>query len=303
MKKDTNNAATKHTGLTVVSVGGRDVIDCTPCGFKHVFPALSDEELKKFYSDEFYQVEKGSYFKEAEEDKDWWMLTYAHYYSLLEAHTAGRRLLDVGSGPGYFLDAGKARGWDVVGVEPSPVAAQYARSRDLRVIEEMFPSEALKAEGLFDVIALHFVLEHIPEPAVFVAAARAMLKPGGLLLVVSPNDFNPLQKLLQERQGFSPWWVVPTHHANYFDIFSLPSFLAKSGFIVKHTETTYPVEFFLLGGRNYVGNPSLGRATHQERKTFESALYRGGSGLLQKMFLDWAAQGIGREAVVIAKNA
>ena len=55
-----------------------------------------------------------------EEDRDWWMLRYRHYYELLEAHAPGTgALLDIGSGPGFFLEAGAARGWDVLGFEPS----------------------------------------------------------------------------------------------------------------------------------------------------------------------------------------
>src|SRR3989344_5476053 len=110
----------QHSGVTLDTEDGVDVLDCRECGFTHVMPLPSAEEMKKFYEKEFYDIQEPGYFDyfdRAESDMEWWMATYNHYYELLEARTAGRRLLDLGSGPGYFLDAGKQRGWDVVGFE------------------------------------------------------------------------------------------------------------------------------------------------------------------------------------------
>ena len=67
---------------------------------------IVDEELEKLYEKEFYSSAKPKYFIHYEEDLPWWMATYRNYYSLLARHTTGRRLLDIGSGPGYFLKCG-----------------------------------------------------------------------------------------------------------------------------------------------------------------------------------------------------
>jgi hypothetical protein len=103
----------RHAGPVVLTVDGHDVIDCESCGFRHIDPLFSDDDLKKFYNGEFYEKEKIDYFSRTEADKEWWMLRYHHYYEILEAHAAGRRLMDIGSGPGYFLEAGRDRGWQV----------------------------------------------------------------------------------------------------------------------------------------------------------------------------------------------
>src|SRR5690242_15682079 len=89
-----------HHGPVIASVDGYDVIDCEACGFRHVDPLFTDEQLKKFYEAEFYQSEKADYFERMEADRDWWMLRYHHYYELIEAHApaaAGspRRILDI----------------------------------------------------------------------------------------------------------------------------------------------------------------------------------------------------------------
>lgn len=292
----------EHEGEVIEVVEESSIVDCTQCGFIHVQPLPDSDELKKFYEKEFYDKEKPDYLKYAEEDLEWWMATYNHYYDLFEKHTEGRRLLDIGSGPGYFLDAGVHRGWDVLGFEPSASAAAYAAKRGRNVVNDTFSREKAAPHGLFDVVMLSLVLEHVPDPARVLAEAKQILKPNGLLCVIVPNDYNPLQKLLVAEHGFSPWWVVPTHHLNYFTIESLTQLTRAKGLTPLHIETSYPMEFFLLAGRNYIGHPEVGRACHQERKALELALFAGNRDILENLYTEWAEQGIGREVVMIAQN-
>jgi SAM-dependent methyltransferase len=292
-----------HHGAVVATVDGFDVIECEACGFRHIDPLFTTEQLRKFYEDEFYQSERPDYFERMEADREWWMLRYHHYYELLEANVPGRRLLDIGSGPGYFLEAGCERGWRVMGFEPSRAAADYARARGSAVINDFFSGPKALEHGPFDAISMSMVLEHVRDPVGMIEEVRRLLVPGGLLFVASPNDFNPLQMLLWKKMGFQPWWVNPKHHLNYFDTISAKSFLAARRFQVLHLETSYPLENFLLAGRNYVGNPSLGRECHNERKKFESALFRHDKEQIKALGACWAAQGIGREFIIVGRKS
>ncbi|HET7086090.1 MAG TPA: class I SAM-dependent methyltransferase [Rhizomicrobium sp.] len=293
-----------HHGPVIATVDGYDVIDCEACGFRHIDPLFTDQQLKKFYEAEFYQSEKAEYFERMEADKEWWMLRYHHYYELLEANApgAGRRILDIGSGPGYFLEAGRERGWQALGFEPSAMAADYARGRGLAVVNDFFSAAAAREHGTFDAVSLSMVLEHVRDPIQLITDARNLLAPGGVLLLISPNDFNPLQMTLWKELGFAPWWINPKHHLNYFDTVSAKSFLEARRFEVRHLETSYPLENFLLAGRNYVGNPALGRECHNERKAFESTLLRHDRARLKALAASWAAQGIGREFILVGKK-
>ena len=291
-----------HYGPVVASVDSFDVIDCQACGFRHIDPLFSEDELRKFYDGEFYESERSDYFAKAEEDKEWWMLRYRHYYEMLEAHARGRRLLDIGSGPGYFLEAGASRGWDVLGFEPSRMACEYTRARGLRVEHGFFTARDARAHGPFDVISLSMVLEHVRDPIGLIEEARSLLVPGGLQLLISPNDFNPLQMTLWKSLGFKPWWVNPKHHLNYFDLESGRRFMTARRFEILHTETSFPLESFLIAGRNYIAQPELGRACHQERKTFESALFAHDPAQMRAFTAQWTAQGIGREFLVLGRK-
>ena len=56
-----------HYGPIAASMDGFDVIDCQLCGFRHIDPLWSDDELKKFYDGAFYESERSDYFAKAEE--------------------------------------------------------------------------------------------------------------------------------------------------------------------------------------------------------------------------------------------
>jgi SAM-dependent methyltransferase len=291
-----------HYGPIVVTVDGYDVIDCKACGFRHIDPLFDEDELRKFYDGQFYENERADYFTKAEEDKEWWMLRYRHYYEMLEAHAPGRRILDIGSGPGYFLEAGAKRGWEVLGFEPSRLACDYTRARGLKAEHGFFSAAAARGHGTFDAISLSMVLEHVRDPIRLIEEARGLLAPGGLLLLVSPNDFNPLQVSLWKTMGFRPWWVNPKHHLNYFNLESGRRFLAARRFDILHQETSYPLENFLIAGRNYIEQPELGRACHLERKAFESALFTRDPALMRDTAAAWAEQGIGREFILLGRK-
>jgi SAM-dependent methyltransferase len=293
-----------HEGAVVASENEFDVIDCVYCRFKHVVPIPTQEELESVYSDEYYTKEKPLYLKRYRQDLEWWDTVYTHRYEILETNlpAAKRRILDIGSGPGFFLLNGQKRGWQVKGIEPSIEAAEYSRGLGLDVENIFFSEETTPTLGTFDVINMGEVLEHIPAPAELLKLARQTLNPNGLICIIVPNDFNPFQLTLARHLGFSPWWVAPPHHINYFDFKTLAVLLERCGFEVIHQESTFPIDVFLLMGDNYLGNDSLGRTCHTRRMNFENALIQSGKGeLLAALYAGFASQNIGREIVMFAR--
>ena len=157
--------------------------------------------------------------------------------------------------------------------------------------------------GSFDLIHSTEVLEHLPEPAGMLGLFDRMLRPDGLLLLSLPNDGNPLQDAARELHGLPPWWIAPPHHLNYFTIASITALLTRQGFSPLHVQASFPMEFFLLMGENYVGDPALGRICHGRRKTFETALAAAGLGALKtKLYEQFAALGLGRTVQILARR-
>jgi len=295
----------EHQGELVDSVNGFDVVECQTCGFKHIVPIPTTEELKGLYHEDYYSKEKPLYFERHREDIDWWNMVYAERYEFFEQHLppTRRRILDIGSGPGFFLKLGKERGWKTVGIEPSQQAAEHARGLGLEIVNEFFSEDNVDSFSTFDVVHMHEVLEHIPDPSGMLRLAYRLLARGGILCVIVPNDYNPLQKVLREHLGYKPWWVAPPHHINYFDSDSLERLVQHTGFQVVHKTVTFPMELFLLMGDNYVGDDSLGRACHGRRKKLELNLKLGKLDALKRaLYATLVEYGIGREIVMLGKK-
>lgn len=290
----------QHSGNVIDHVNGFDVIECEQCGFKHILPIPSPAELKKVYEEEYYSTEKPDYFKNYEEDGEWWNLSYDDRFDVFEANLSPdcRRILDVGSGPGFFLRRAKERGWQALGIEPSRQAAEYSKSLGLDIREEFLAAET-QGLGQFDAVHMSAVLEHIPDPLGMLRIAHGLLSPGGMICVVVPNDYNPFQTALRSTCGYKPWWLAPPHHLNYFSPTSLKGALGRAGFEVVKLSSTFPIDMFLLMGDDYTADGKLGRQCHGRRKTFELNLNRAGlNELRQKVYSCLADANIGREIVL-----
>jgi SAM-dependent methyltransferase len=97
------------------------------------------------------------------------------------------RVLDIGCGHGFLLDAFRRRGWEVQGVELSDAAAAYAREV-LGIPVHVGPRESWPwAPGSFDAVVMWHVLEHWSDPHEPLRAVSQLLRPGGVLMVGVPN--------------------------------------------------------------------------------------------------------------------
>ena len=282
---------------------GHGVIDCAACGFAHLWPLPSASELDAYYVRAFYETHSPPDWADKEAaEQVYWRIEHddrLDTFAALLGRPAGRRL-DVGSGGGWLLAHAAARGWDVLGIEPSE--AMWARARE-RAPELLgtFPDVDLTAHAPFDAVHLKLVLEHVRDPAAVLSAVRRVLAPDGVVCVQVPNDFNPLQQAAAAALAKPPWWIVHPVHVNYFDFGSLQRLLERAGFTPARCEGTYPMEWFLLEGTDYVGRDAVGRTCHARRMALEQRLEDAGLGALRRSFARWlAAHGIGREAVVYA---
>jgi 2-polyprenyl-3-methyl-5-hydroxy-6-metoxy-1,4-benzoquinol methylase len=294
-----------HRGAVVDHANGYDVVACEACGFRHVLPLPTAAEQRAAYEEAYYRDEKPAYLERAREDAEWSRVAWEDRLSLFEdllQPERNLRVLDIGCGPGWFLQVATERGWTTQGIEPSRQAAEHARGLGLDIVNAMFDESAAQRLEPADVVHLNNMLEHVADPIDLLRLALGHARPAGLICVGVPNDYNALQEAVRA-SGVPPWWLAPPHHLNYFDFDSLEALLKRLGLEIVETLTSFPMELFLLMGENYVGNDGVGRECHLRRKRFDLALEKAGLGAVRrKLYGALAKAGIGREAIIVARK-
>lgn len=96
------------------------------------------------------------------------------------------RVLDVGCGDGQFLDIARQAGWETHGLELSPVSSQAALERGHQVSCGSVTEPLDPDPGQFDLITVWDLLEHLAEPGRALSLLSRQLKPGGVLVLVTP---------------------------------------------------------------------------------------------------------------------
>ncbi|HZP40555.1 MAG TPA: class I SAM-dependent methyltransferase [Candidatus Binatia bacterium] len=231
--------------------GGRAFVACAGCGFTRVEPLPSPEELERHYA---WTYEQGPYAVFAAADHVRTLVARARLAALRPLLGTGP-ILDVGASTGSFVAAARAAGVAAEGIERSERAVALARLHDLPVrlarLEDFAPAAPYAAVTAFDVI------EHLLDPGVLLARARAWLAPGGTLALTLPDGRSAAARLL----GRAWWFYAPDDHFHYFDRRTIVVFLARHGFRVAHATSwrkPLPLAYVLAAGAAFY--PRLARA-------------------------------------------
>ena len=166
---------------------------CSGCGCWYVAQLPSVSDIKRLYEGYYCshrpvdlsvtraarvleQVRRAS-------ETDWQL----KILSRLLGGLGGKRILDVGCGWGRFLVMARSAGADVVGCDLSPGACEFANHGLGITVYQSDLHSCSSAIGDVDAVVMRDFVEHPIEPLIDLQAARAILKPGGLLLWHTPN--------------------------------------------------------------------------------------------------------------------
>lgn len=141
----------------------------------------------------------------------------------------GARILDLGCWDGAYAARYKRAGNYVAGIESSPTAARMARERgvDARVGNVM---ETHHFDERFDIVVAGEIIEHVFDTDDFIKIVSSYLKPGGLLVVTTPNVASLPRRLLL-LLGINPYLEnrviqgVSVGHIRYFTFIELTQLL------------------------------------------------------------------------------
>jgi 2-polyprenyl-3-methyl-5-hydroxy-6-metoxy-1,4-benzoquinol methylase len=102
----------------------------------------------------------------------------------------GKKLLDIGTGNGEYLRLMKILGWDVEGTETDIKAVEYANTVLGIKVYTGFLSDIKLPSDTYDVLTLNHVIEHVHDPLELILECKRILKPGGRLVVLTPNSLS-----------------------------------------------------------------------------------------------------------------
>lgn len=132
-----------------------------------------------------------------------------------------------------LLRLARQRGWESVGVEPSPSLSELASKHGYKVYRTFLQDLPASEERSFDVVALSDVFEHVTEPLPFLKTAARFLKDDGVLYVKVPNArWNQFKQRALAMMGRTPRqgvWDSYEHVVHYTDA-TLRAMLERGGF-------------------------------------------------------------------------
>ena len=245
-----------------LSCGGFSYVRCVSCGLVQMNPQPFAEAIRRRYQGDYLSYELAN--EEAFLNLQLLALRDAGFESFEQARTTipesiGPRLLDIGCATGSILAYLRERGWECTGVEISGPQAEYCRQkrgldvRSLPLEENRFPGASFRA-----VLASHLI-EHLNDPAAFIAEVHRILVSGGCFFVTTPNMAG-----FQARLFGGAWRSAIFDHLYLFSVKTLTRLLEKHGFTAEKIVTW--------------GGLAAGSAPPSVKRVFDKAAKRLGFG-------------------------
>jgi len=177
-------------------------------------------------------------------------------------------------------------GWEVMGIEPDPTAAAYAHSQGLKVEVGMLEEVRLEPES-FDAITLSHVIEHLLDPVVSLKVLARALKPGGVLVSISPNPDGVLSRI------FGPSWreLDPPRHLVLFGPRAMANLARMLGL--------RPIVWTTNRNANWVAQESISIKRYSNAFAYRGKLLPAMLKVFCMLFIPF---GIGEEVVLVAKK-
>jgi 2-polyprenyl-3-methyl-5-hydroxy-6-metoxy-1,4-benzoquinol methylase len=199
---------------------------CRQCGLTYTTPLPTDIQLRQIYKNfEQNGVDKTVF----NETSDFWEIAKERFSIVTRKQDikTSKKLLEIGSSYGLFLQNFSDTAWEVYGVEPSHHPAALSQEKwKLGNIHNCIFDDVVYPEATFDTVCCFHVLEHLASPRAFVTKIRKMLKPEGKLFIAVPD-------LTRVTSNISEYYFINySLHLMFFTPRTLSSFLKSCGFEV-----------------------------------------------------------------------
>ena len=206
---ETNLADYLHAKDHSISGESFDLQACNKCSFIFTQNVPAEAEAGRYYASKDYvshsDIKKGMINRLYHVGRNY-MLTRKR--RMIGRLTDGKKILDIGTGTGYFLNHMQQHGYDVLGVELDKKASSFSKTAFGLTVHP--PADLLNKniEGTFDVVTFWHVLEHLYKPEQYLRQVSDQLVEGGVLIIAVPNSAS------LDAKHYGSYWAgydVPRH--------------------------------------------------------------------------------------------
>jgi 2-polyprenyl-3-methyl-5-hydroxy-6-metoxy-1,4-benzoquinol methylase len=202
------------------------VARCIQCGLHYLYPRLIESAMQEVYRESSYYEGGACGYADTSYTAQEFALraTFERLLrNLAKRKLTGGDLLEIGCGYGYLLDEARSFFDRRVGTDYSFEAAKIARATGAEVF--VGGIEQVPSEEKFDCVIGTQLIEHVYEPLSFVKRLAGHTKPGGHIILATPDIGGVLRKAMGQRW---PSFKVP-EHVVYFDYHTLSSLMLRAG--------------------------------------------------------------------------
>ncbi|HSE32726.1 MAG TPA: class I SAM-dependent methyltransferase [Pyrinomonadaceae bacterium] len=208
----------------------KHLLRCRQCDYRFADLQLSDEDLEELYSRSLFREGK---FVDYAADQKYLLKNFELRLKVLRRFLQKdrhKRLLEIGSAYGFFLNAAKDDFSEVLGIDITDEGVQHTREQlKLRAIQADFLKHDFGDER-FDVVCLWDTIEHLRRPDLYIDKIASLTEPGALLAITTGD----IQSVVARWRGRKWRMIIPPVHAHYFSKGTLTRLLKDRGFEVIH---------------------------------------------------------------------
>ncbi len=223
------------------------LIECGNCGLCVIDPKPSFTDLHGFYKNNYanYSSSKNYITKLLV-----WLYQKKNAAEVIDLIGKEGKILDVGCADGQYFDLLKNKGnWDLFGTDLSQQAADNAKEKGYEVYIGELERLDLQ-ENYFNIVRMNHVIEHVIEPKATFDKIKKILKPGGYLILETPNVSCPDFKIFKRYWGALHF----PRHIHLFSNSNIEIFIKNSGMVLKKVEHTLMTTGWALGIQNILIN-------------------------------------------------
>ena len=202
---------------------GVQIVCCRSCTL-HYSERIPKRKEDVYEADFFVPRMEGSYKESYEYRKQRFGLERIELIRGAIGKIEGCKILDVGSGSGYFLDCAKKNQMIPIGIELSTELRERS-SREIGIKIYGCDIDELPEDEKFDVITMFDLIEHVSDPVGLLTKAREKLRKGGIIVVFTPNFDSFGIKVMREDSNL----ILPAEHLVYFTKKSLSEACTRAG--------------------------------------------------------------------------